>query len=76
MKAGSKTRRRYTQSVDGVERCTVRVEARLSKYLISECERVAASEGESLATWLRHCLTDGITAALARDDEDAKALGN
>lgn len=68
-------KRSFTRSVDGVERCNLRAEIRVSRHLLAEYERLAAKEGVPLQKFLRQSLYDGLEAALLADEKDANELG-
>lgn len=65
--------RRFTPSVDGINRCVLHVRAKASTELVTQVHNAAEFEGQSMADWLRNALRVGIQAELARVEEDCSA---
>lgn len=63
-------RPKFTPSRDGVERANIRVELRLTAEEIAEFKTIANDEDQTLRSWLRDCIWEGIHRARDGRRED------
>lgn len=62
---------KYTKSVDGEMRITLRGDGRFTKEQSDRLRAIAKDQGcRSFKIFLNHCFLDGIHAAIDEDDQD------